>query len=171
MQRPASVNIFGVLNFVFAAFAVIGLMASVTLFSLPGDPSDPVIKLLHENASYAVWLKICIPLGVLSCAALLAAGVGLLSFKPWGRTLSIAYAIYAIVFVVVGMGVNLILMIQPLSEPAPRRAELAAAGAIGGPLSGTVGGLFWVVYPILMLVLMLRPKMAAAFRLPAPPQA
>lgn len=171
MQRPASVTIFGVLNFVFAAFAVIGLMASVALFSLPGDPSDPVIRLLRQSATYAVWLKICIPLGLLSCAALLAAGLGLLSLKSWGRTLSVAYAIYAIVFVLVGTGLNLILMIQPLSEPAPRQAELAVAGAIGGPLSGTVGGLFWVVYPILLLVFMLRPKVAAAFRPPPPPQA
>lgn len=171
MQRPVSVLVFGILNFVFAAFAVIGLVASVALFSLPEDPTDPIIQFLHQNATYAVWLKICIPLGVLSCGALLAAGLGLLSLKPWGRTLSLAYAIYAIVFVLVGMGVNLVLMIQPVSKPAPRQAELAAAAAIGGPLSGTVGGLFWVIYPILMLVFMLRPKVAMAFRPPPPSQA
>src|SRR5271169_7234656 len=146
MQRPASVTMFFILNFVFAAFGVVGLIASVALFSLPGDPNNPVIKLLHQNASYVVWLKICIPLGLLSCAALLASGIGLLCLKPWARALSMAYAIYAIVFALMGMGINLLLMIQPMFEQAPSQQELAVAVAIGGPLSGTVGGCFGLIY-------------------------
>jgi hypothetical protein len=167
MQRPASVTIFGILNFVFAAFGILGLIASVALLSTSGDPNNPVIKLLHQNASYAAWLKLCILFGLLSCAALIAAGLGLLGLKPWGRTLSMAYAIYAIVFAVAGMGINLFLMIQPLFEQAPPHQELAVAGAIGGPLSGTIGGCFGPIYPIVLLAFMLRPTVAAAFRPPS----
>lgn len=170
MKRPASVTVFGLLNFVFAAFGVIGLIASIALFSPPADANQPVLKLMYEGPAYAVWLKICIPLGLLSCAALLAAGIGLLLLKSWARTLSIAYAIYAIVFTLVGMVINLVQMAQPLFEQVRPQQQLAAAGAIGGPISGTIGGLFWVIYPIVLLVFMLHPKVVAAFRPPVPSQ-
>ena len=170
MQRPVSVTIFGILNFVFAAFGVVGLMASFALLSVPADPNNPVVKLLQHNASYAVWLKFCILLGLLSCVALLAAGAGLLSLKPWGRTLSMAYAIYAIVFALMAMGINLFLMIQPLFEQAPPHQEFAVALSVGGPLSGTLGGCFGLIYPIILLAFMLRPTVTAAFRPPLPPK-
>jgi uncharacterized membrane protein YfcA len=82
-----------------------------------------------------------------------------------------AHAIYAIGFALVAMGVNLFLMIQPLFEQARPNQELAVAGAIGGPLSGTVGGCFGLIYPVLLLVLMTRPKVVAAFRSLPPSQA
>jgi hypothetical protein len=170
MQRPASVTILGILNVFFAALGVVGVIASFALLSVPADTNNPVVKLLHHNASYGVWLKICVVLGMFSCVILFAAGVGLLTLKPWGRTLSMAYAIYAIVFSFMAMGVNLFLMIQPLFEQASPHQEFGVAGAIGGPLSGTVGGCFGLVYPIILLTFMLRPRVATAFRPPAPPQ-
>ena len=170
MRRPAAVTIFGLLNFVFAVLNVIGLIASFALFSVPEDPNNPVVKLLHQSVPYTVWLKFCILLGLLSCVALLAAGVGLLGLKPWGRTLSMAYAIFAIGFALLAMGINLFLMIQPLFEQAPPNQELAVAGAIGGPLSGTMGGCFGLIYPLVLLAFMLHPKVAAVFRPPSPPQ-
>lgn len=173
MQRPTSVTVFGILNFVFAVFGVIGLMASFALLALSANSSHTFIKLVHAGPAYAVWLKICVLLGVLSCAALLAAGIGLLGLKPWARVLSIAYGIYAIVFVLVGMLLNLILMVQPPFEQVPQHQELVIAGAVGGPISGTIGAVFWLIYPIVLLVFMSRPKVIAAFRpsvLPTSPQ-
>lgn len=167
MQRPASVTVFGILNFVFAAFGAIGLIASFALLSVPINSDQSVVKLMYEGQAYATWLKICIPLGLMSCIVLLAGGIGLLWLKPWARTLSIAYAIYAIAFVVFGMWINLDLMAQPMFQQVSHTQGLEAAGAIGGPISGTIGGIFWVIYPIVLLVFMLRPKVAAAFRPPA----
>jgi len=163
MQRPASITVFGILNFVFVVFGIIGLIASFSLFSVPTDSSNSVIQLINQGPAYVVWLKICIPLGVLSCAILLAAGIGLLCLKPWARLLSIVYSIYAIIFTVVGMTVNLLLMAQPFFQQVGGRQEFEAAFAIGGPLSGTLGGIFWVVYPVALLVFMLSPKVVTAF--------
>ena len=171
MQRPTSVTVFGIMNFVFAGFGVIGVMASIALFTLSADSNNSLIKLIHGGPAYVVWLKICIPLGLLGCAVLLADGVGLLYLKPWARLLSIAYAIYAIIFTVVGLWINLTLMVQAMSEQIQPREELAVAGAIGGPVSGTVGVLFWLIYPIVSLVFMFLPKVVAAFRPPVPLQA
>lgn len=167
MQRPASVTVFGILNFVFAAFGVIGVIASITLFFPPPAATQPVLKLMHEGPAYAAWLKICIPLGLLSCAALVTAGIGLLWVKSWARNLSIAYSVYAIIFALVAMIINLALMAQPMFEQVPRRQQLEAAMAIGGPISGTIGGIFWLIYPVVLLIFMLRPKVAAALRPPA----
>ncbi len=170
MQRPTSVTVFGIMNFVFAGFGVIGLIASIALFTLSADSNNSLIKLIQAGPGYVVWLKICIPLGLLSCAVLLVDGIGLLWLKPWARGLAIAYAIYAIVFTVVGLWINLTLMIQAMSEQIRPREELAVAGAIGGPVSGTVGVLFWLIYPIVLLVFMFLPNVMAAFRPTIPPQ-
>jgi len=168
MQRPTSVTIFGILNIVFAALGVLGLIASIALFFMPSDSNNPVIKIMHENAAYALWLKVCIPLGVLSCAALLAAGIGLLRLKPWARKLSIGYAIYAIVFGIVGMVVNFIFLVEPMVKEAQNQQGPEAAGAIGGAIGGSFGGCFGLIYPVLLLIFMLRPTVVSAFQSSAP---
>jgi len=170
MQRPTSVLVFGILNIVFAAFGVFGLIASFAILFLPADSNNPVIKIMHENPLYSAWLKLCIPLGLLSCAALLAAGIGLLCLKSWARTLSIAYAIFAIVFGILGMVVNFIFLVRPLLEQAQQQHGTEAAGAIGGAIGGTIGGCFGLIYPVLLLIFMSRPKVAAAFQPPPAPQ-
>lgn len=170
MQRPTYVTAFGILNFVFAALGVIGLIAAIALLGLPADSNNPVIQLIHECPVYATWLKVSIALDVLGCGLLLAAGVGLLGLKPWARTLTIAYAIYAIAFCLGGMLINLILMDQPMLGPAAQQRAFETVAAVGGPISGTIGGLFWVLYPLLLLGFLLRPKAAAVFRPPAAPQ-
>lgn len=170
MQRPTSVTIFGILNIVFAALGVFGLIASIALFFIPVGSNNPVIKIMHENTFYATWLKICIPLGLLTCVALLAAGIGLLRLKSWARTLSIAYAIYAIVFGILGMVVNFFFLVRPMLEQARQQQGTEAAGAMGGAIGGSIGGCLGLIYPILLLIFMLRPTMVAAFRSSAPLQ-
>ena len=170
MQRPTSVTVFGILNIVFAALAILGLIGSIALFFMPVDSNNPVIKIIHKNAAYAAWLKISIPLGLLSCSALLAAGIGLLRLKSWARTLSIVYAIYAIVFGILGTVVNFFFIIRPMLEQARQQHGPEAAGAIGGAIGGTIGGCFGLIYPVLLLIFMLRPNVVAAFRPIPPPQ-
>ena len=132
MRRPTSVTVFGIMNFLFAGFGAIGVMASIALFTLSADSSNSLIKLIHGGPAYVVWMKSCIPLGLLSCAVLLADGVGLLYLKLWARVLSIAYAIYAIVFTVVGLWINLTLMVQAMSEEIQPREELAVPAPSAG---------------------------------------
>jgi hypothetical protein len=158
------------LNFLFAVLGVIGLIASFAVFHLSAGSNNPIIQFIHQCPGYAVWLKICIALGVLSCGALLAAGVGFLALKPWARPLTIAYAIYAVVLCFAGMLINLIFMDQPMLGQAQQQRAFETVAAIGGPISGTIGGCFGLIYPILLLIFMTRPKVAAAFAPPLPPQ-
>jgi hypothetical protein len=165
MQRSTVVTVFGILNIIFAALGLFGLVASVMVFTATGSSSNnPVIQTIHNNPSYAAWLKISLVLGMGASAALLAAGIGLLNLKPWARTLSIIYAIYAIVNVLVGGVANYIFLIQPMMQQAQQKQGPEAAGAIGGAVGGMFGTCFGLVYPVLLLIFMLRPKVVAAFR-------
>jgi hypothetical protein len=177
MQRPTSVTVFGILNIVFAAFGFFGVIASAMLFTLSGaNSSNPVIQLIQDNPSYAAWIKISVVLGILVSIGLLASGIGLLKLKPWARIFSIVYAIYSIVMIIVGTVVNYFFLVQPLLEKAHNEQGPAAAGAIGGAIGGMFGGCLGIIYPILLLIFMMRPKVIAAFNpsLPAdgmqPPQ-
>ena len=163
MKRPTSVTVFGILNIVFSVFGAFGLLISMALF-LQTDSNSPVVKLIHEDPAYAAFLKISILLGIPVCLALLAAGIGLLNMKSWARILSIIYAIYAIVSGMIGMVVNYFAMILPMLEQARQQQGPEAAAAIGSAIGGTVGGCFGLIYPVLLLIFMLLPRTAAAFR-------
>jgi hypothetical protein len=164
MNRPTAVTVFGILNIVFAVFGIVGVFASVMLFAAVGtDTKNPVVQIIHDNAAYAAWMKLCIGLGLVVSAALLTAGIGLLKLKPWARIVSIAYAVYGIVMVVVGGVVNYFFLVQPMLAQAHTQQGPAAAAAIGGAVGGTVGSCFGLIYPVLLLIFMLRADVKAAF--------
>ena len=108
-------------------------------------------------------MKISIVLGLLVSLALLAAGIGLLMLKPWARIVSILYAIYSIVMLIVGSVVNYFFLIQPLLQQAQQKQGPEAAGAVGGAIGGMFGSCFGLIYPVLLLIFMLRPNIKAAF--------
>ena len=163
MQRPTTVTVFGILNIVFAVFGLFGILASLAMFKLAEGTGNPVFKIMHDNPAFAAWMKLSIPLGVLSSAALLAGGIGLLMMKPWARKLSIGYSLYAMVMGLVGMVFSYLWMVRPMMEQAAQKQGPEAAGAIGGAVGGLVGGCFSLAYPVLLLIFMTRPKVVAAF--------
>ena len=169
MQRPTTVTVFGILNIAFAILGVFGIFASFALLSASAMSNNPVVTIIRDNPAYAAWMKISIPLGILSCVLLLAAGIGLLLLKEWGRKLSIAYAIYAIVFGIAGTVLNFVFLTRPMLERASQQQGPEAAGAMGGAIGGSVGGCFGLIYPILLLIFMMRPNVKAAFRPFDPP--
>jgi len=162
--RPVPINVFGVLNILFACFGIFGLLWTAMLLFMSSDSNNPVIKIMHENPGYATWMKISFLLGIPSCAVLAASGIGLLYLKPWARLLSIIYGVYAIVFGIIGTAVTANFVVLPMLHQAQEQKGPAAAGAIGGAIGGIVGGCFGLIYPVLLLIFMTRPKIAAAFR-------
>jgi len=163
-QRPASINIFGILNIVFAVMGIIGLLGGAALLFAAPDLNNPMIKIMRENPGYATWLKISFLLGIPSCAVLAASGIGLLLLKPWARILSVIYAVYAIVLGLIGTVLNVIFLVLPMLHQAQGQNGPEAAGAIGGAIGGSVGGCIGLIYPVLLLIFMTRPKLVDAFR-------
>jgi hypothetical protein len=166
MKRPVAVTVFGVLNIVFAGFGLVGMLGTfVLLFADPAlAAGNPALKAIQDNPGYAAWIKLSIPLGLLTCAVLLAAGIGLLMLKRWGRNLSIAYGVYAIVMALANMGVSYNYLVRPLMDDAARKHGPEAAAAIGGAVGGIAGGCLGLIYPVLLLIFMTRPTVKAAFR-------
>jgi hypothetical protein len=163
MRRPTSVLVFGILNMVFAVFGAFGMIVSIVLFFAPVTSSNPVIKIIQENPGYATFLKASIPLGFLSSAVLLASGIGLILVKNWARVASIAYGAYAIVWGIIGTVMNYMCITRPLLEQASQRPGPEMAGAIGGAIGSAIGGCIGLVYPILLIIFMVRPHVVAAF--------
>lgn len=167
MQRPVSVTVFGILNIVFGILGVLGIFATVALLALmssgAGGNANPMIKFMRESPAYSAWIKLTIPLGVAVSGVLLASGIGLLKMKGWARKLSIGYAIYALIFGLANFVVSYWFLLRPMMEEAARKQGPEAAGAIGGAIGGSVGGCFGLIYPILLLIFMTRPKVVAAF--------
>jgi hypothetical protein len=173
MERPTTVTVFGILNIVFAVLGVFGIFASIALLAAGANSSatsaNPMVNIMRENPAFATWMKISIPLGFLTCIALLIAGIGLLKMKDWARQLSIGYSVFAIVSGLVGMVLTYVWVTRPILDRMSGAQGPEAAGAIGGAVGGVIGGCFSLIYPIVLLIFMMRPKVVAAFRPATPP--
>jgi len=124
MQRPTSVTVFGILNILKAGADVFLQIFTIGLLLTPLDSNNSIVKMLHDSPAYAAWIKLCIPLGLLSAAVLLTTGIGLLFLKSWARKLSMAYAIYSICFCSVATAINSGFLFQPFlkNEQDPKAA-------------------------------------------------
>lgn len=171
MPRPVSLTVFAILNLAFGVMGLLGIISTVVMLSSPAFAGNPALKVMHDSPAYMTWLKITVPVGVVSSLALMAAGVGLWLVKSWGRVLSIIHAIFSIVMGVAGMVVNYLFLMRPLLESAQRQHGPEAAGAIGGAIGATFGGCFGMIYPIVLLIFLTRPNLVAAFRPAAVPPA
>ena len=116
----------------------------------------PVMVVLRGDPFPRGWFLASHILGSVAGIVIVAAGIGLLGLKPWARTASIVYAVYAIVATTVGTILNLTVVL-------PRVAELAP-GLMGGMVGVSCGSVIYLVYPILLLIFMTRPNVVAAFR-------
>lgn len=177
MQRPTSLTVFGILNIVFALLGFCGI--AVTLAGpviqkaaekaaadagqqANEDPGQKIQKAIAANQDLQLLGQIQAGLGGIASIVLLIAGIGLLKMQPFGRTLSIGYAIYDILSKIVFMVINLILM-MPVFETVQQEAP-EAAGALGGLVMGgsACGLIFTLIYPIVLLIFMMRSKVRDA---------
>ena len=130
-------RVFGILNIVFGSFGLLCTPFGLLSLYMPQPaeaPPNPVFDLM-KDPTYRTILLVFTVIGVIAGGVLLAAGIGLLRLKPWGRTLSIGYGCYAIVSVVFGVIYNYFYLWKPM---------LAAAGQANNPqaIGGTIGGVW-----------------------------
>jgi hypothetical protein len=102
-------------------------------------------------------------IALLMIVVLLVAGFGLLRLLPWGRKASIVYSVYSLVFGVFVAAGNLIFMSQMFDQtrgsPNPEQAALLAEA-----YRHIVFNLVSMTYPILLLYVLYRPHVVAAFK-------
>jgi hypothetical protein len=168
-QKPVAGIVFGILNLVFGILGICGIAASAVMIFYPLDPQlikqNPALQLMQDNEVYRVFMHGGIVMGFVFTFVLIGAGIGLLTMKSYGRTLSLWYGWYGIIITVLTVIVNVFLVFPPMVEqmnnlpPGP-----AKAGAIGGIVGGVIGLVFAPIYPGLLLYFMYRPKIIEAYR-------
>jgi hypothetical protein len=104
--------------------------------------------------------------GMAATVVLGAAGVGLLRGRPWGRSLSIGYAVYTIATTPLAIVLHYYWVYVPALERAAAQArELPqiVSSQMAGQLSAVIaGGSLAVAYAAILLACMLRRRVKAA---------
>jgi hypothetical protein len=183
-QRPAFLLIFAILHLTFGG---IGLLCCVCggVMDLVGTPSalaksnDPAsaAQALRKEVTEQV-LSQRVPLyraysvgnrvsSVLSSILLVAAGAGLLLVKSWGRWLSVAYALWSLLVNLVAFVYNLVFFAPAYAEVfrvLPPQNETEQMAYKFGQYGGPIGACFFLIYPVVVLIVMLLPATGAAFR-------
>jgi hypothetical protein len=177
------VLVIAIFHFIFAACGGIGNLAQLAggsaglskMFTA-GDPKQAKVQddiqaaIQNSFPAYPTYEKAEAAFGLLLAALLLVAGIGLLSMQPWARVLSLLWAGLQIINVVVGL-IIAVAYIMPATNAAMKSIPgvtadqaqvISAATSVGIFVGGCVG----LIYPIAVLIVMLLPGVAAAFRAP-----
>ena len=149
LPRPASVTVFGILNIVFGA---LGLLC--VSFMTVGLALGQGLDALGASDGYKVWVVVTCGVGFLATVWLLALGIGLLNQKGWARAGAVAYGYLMVVFRLLDVVITVVCLatgaLSPKSEMLP------------GMIGGLVGSFIHMVYPILLIVFMTRPRAVAS---------
>lgn len=162
---PTPVKVFGILNLVFAALGLFGSCFALVPLFVDLDTPNPVLDVMKENDFYYSFNIFSTILGFVLIVILGAGGIGLLQKRSWGRSLSIIYAVINIAATLVTTVLTYIFLVQPLMEKAAKMAPGPDKIALqGGAYGGLIGGCFGLIYPIVLLAFMTRPRIAEALR-------
>lgn len=136
----------------------------------PTDLQDRILSFMDEALPYyRAYQMTQIVLWLILSLLLVAAGIGLLIRRPWGRKLSLAYGVLSLVVQLAGL-VYVVAFVIPamgdfyrqLEKEFPQMAFVFAASRVGQWMTPVVMPAGWI-YPIVVLVLLTRPKVVAAF--------
>jgi hypothetical protein len=157
-QRSSIAMIFGILNLCFGALGIFGtcaggaLLAFVPALTQMAEVQEgPELQIIPEGPMFAFFVA-SIVLGGILAIVLIVAGVGLMKYKNWGRTLSIAYAWLNIVFTIISTIASVGVAINKATENG--LADQEKATQIGSAVGGSIGGCIGLIYPIVLLIFM-----------------
>lgn len=158
-ERPLTATLFGVLNLVFGCFGILSSVMGAAIFAamaydvLPGADTQPT-GMDHPAVLGVNYANLV--LGLILSVVLIISGVGLLKFKPYGRTLANYYGALTIGSVVISLIVHTIFVVVPATQSLDDINSPEQAGMIAGAIGGVIGGCIGLIFPILLLVFMNR---------------
>ncbi len=166
-DKPIYVQVLGIINLVFAAMGMCSLVFSTAIFTTDIIPQNanvpnPTLELFANNLGYRIFMIIGFGLGFIFSVVLAVGGVGLLKWRRYGRSATIAYAWYSIVMGVVSFGVNAFFVFGPMIRQAQQAQGAQSAAAVGGAIGGIVGGIIGacsaIGYAVVLLYFLNRPR-------------
>lgn len=157
--RPVTATVFGVINIIFGAMGILGAIAAFALMAATasGALPQPDLPEAFQNPMIQTSQSVSNVISGILSIALIVAGVGLLKFRPWGRSMSIWIAIVNLVLLVLMIGLQIAILAPAagdMSNLDPSNPEEMAL--VGGVVGGVVGGCFGSIYPIVTLIFMNR---------------
>lgn len=164
--RPTTATVFGVLNIAFGAMGILGAIATFAILAATASGALPEPQLPEAFKSPLIESTQLISniVNTVLSILMIAAGVGLLKVRPWGRSLSIWIAIGSILVIILAIGIQLSILAPALSSLDQLDTNSPEdMGVVGGFVGGVVGGCVGLIYPIATLVFMNRRKFKEAY--------
>lgn len=167
---PVAGMVLGILHLMYAGLTFVcnGISGLVFFVPLPPEMSkgNAAVELMDTSLVYKIFNQTSLIISLISAVVLFIAGIGLLQVKPYGRKLSIYYCIYDFISITLGLLVNGILLFPLLINQINTfpSGSPESMGAYGGLIGGLVGVALSLVYPLIVIIFMYRPKMIEAYR-------
>ena len=96
-QPAKSVKVFGILSIIFGTLGV--LCIPLSIFGMTMAAKQPG----YQPPTSKEWMTISLIVQAVGSVVSLAAGVGLVKYREWARKLAVYYAVFSVVFGIVGI--------------------------------------------------------------------
>ena len=194
-ELPTAVLVLAIFHFLVGGYGLLcGLCGGLMVLTNPnpaalfafGNPQlaqqqqaqqEAIQRVLNERVPHLkVYQAETVVVGLALSGALIAAGLGLLSLRGWGRTLSLAYAVLSILQTL-SAALYSFVYVAPANEeafrqmpaPNPQTAHMMQNMAQMTVFFMVLSVLIQLAYPVTVLIIMLLPSVRAAFRGEAAP--
>jgi len=167
MRRPVALIVLGTVNVLLAALALVGdLKAVAGVVAHLRSPAPPTLSEQVQTPAHAAVFAALMLSGMAATLVLGGAGAGLLRGKPWGRSLSIGYAVYTIVATPLAIVLHYFWVYVPAlvraAAKAPELPQIVSSRMTGQFSAVIAGGSLALAYAAILLACMFRPGVKAA---------
>ncbi|MFP6905148.1 MAG: hypothetical protein VCG02_08020 [Verrucomicrobiota bacterium] len=157
--KPLAPKVFGIIHLVLGVMGLLGSLFSIAMLKV----SLGRLALADLDGPGLAWIKISAFIGPLPGILLIVAGIGLLSYKRYGRTLSIAYGFLGLLLGVTDLIMTFTVIMPGMMgvpgiggvDPGQAQAEMMVK------IMGLIVGLMRMIYPLVLVIFFLRPKSKA----------
>lgn len=148
------------------ALGIMGAASCVMLLfqGLFGGPGAQEVYTLLWSGELGMWMKLQTALGFVSALALVGVGAVTQKKRPFARPLSFAHGAFSLAVVALNGWLIFGVMVPLLGDFADSAGPVGTAALWGGIAGGSLGALFGLLFPILELWVMTRPRIREVLR-------
>ncbi len=147
--------VFGILNILFGAFGICGLIGFGVVMLVPElnqQSEDMPFQAIQAEGPLRYIQMAGVGVGGVLTLVLVAAGVGLWRYRHWGRTLSIVYSALAVLSTIGSMGLNFYIA-QNQNPPVNAQIDSESFHALMIAVT-LLSGCGSLIYPVVLFIFM-----------------
>jgi hypothetical protein len=160
------VTVFAILSILFGIIGLLGAITSLLMFRFSDSINmgiSPVQDLASTSVTYRVFNLTLLCLGMIFATVALVSGIGLLKMSNRARTLVIIYAVYSILVTIGAKVVDVFSLYAPMLGQMGQQTEEQQIITIVFICVAIVSAIFWLIFPIAILIYFLRPSVKQTF--------